>query len=140
MYCDSKSAIAISCNSVQHSRTRHIDIRYHFIKEHVKKGTVELYFVRTENQLADLFTKALSKELFEYLVHRIGLHYSLMHPTTLIPYPRFTKMIVYHYMTKHPTISRRVHDNYHRIENDDLVKNIFNSGKIKERAEMKIPD
>ncbi|GJS69416.1 retrovirus-related pol polyprotein from transposon TNT 1-94 [Tanacetum coccineum] len=68
MYCDSKSAIAISCNPVQHSKTKHIDIWYHFIKEHVEKGTVELYFVRTEYQLADLFTKALPKERLEYLV------------------------------------------------------------------------
>ncbi|GKF32883.1 hypothetical protein Tco_0102681, partial [Tanacetum coccineum] len=65
------SAIAISCNPVQHSKTKHIGIRYHFIKEHVEKGTVELYFVRTEYQLVDLFTKALPKERFEYLVHRI---------------------------------------------------------------------
>nr|GEV84327.1 hypothetical protein [Tanacetum cinerariifolium] len=69
MYCDSRSAIAISCNLVQHSKTKHIDIQYHFIKEHVEKGTVELYFVGTEYQLADLFTKALPKERFEYLVH-----------------------------------------------------------------------
>ncbi|GJW03342.1 retrovirus-related pol polyprotein from transposon TNT 1-94 [Tanacetum coccineum] len=62
MYCDSKSAIAISCNPVQYSKTKHIDIRYHFIKEHVEKGTVEIYFVSTEYQLADLFTKALPKE------------------------------------------------------------------------------
>ncbi|GKE01770.1 copia protein [Tanacetum coccineum] len=81
MYCDSKSAIAISRNPVQHSRTKHIDIRYHFIIEHVEKGTVELYFVRTEYQLADLFTKALPKECFEYLVHRIGMRY--MTPTQL---------------------------------------------------------
>ncbi|GJR39267.1 retrovirus-related pol polyprotein from transposon TNT 1-94 [Tanacetum coccineum] len=71
MYCDSKSAIAISCNPVQHSCTKHIDIRYHFIKEHVEKGTMELYFVKIEYQRADLFTKALPKERFEYLVHRI---------------------------------------------------------------------
>nr|GEZ86552.1 retrovirus-related Pol polyprotein from transposon TNT 1-94 [Tanacetum cinerariifolium] len=58
MYCDSKAAIAISCNPVQHSRTKHIDVRYHFIKEKVEKGIVELFFVRTEYQLADLFTKA----------------------------------------------------------------------------------
>ncbi|GJU32561.1 hypothetical protein Tco_1176150 [Tanacetum coccineum] len=81
MYCDSKSAIAISCNPVQHSKTKHIDIRYHFIKEHVEKGTVELYFVRTEYQLADLFTKALPKERFEYLVHHIGMR--CMTPTQL---------------------------------------------------------
>ncbi|GKE04893.1 retrovirus-related pol polyprotein from transposon TNT 1-94 [Tanacetum coccineum] len=81
MYCDSKSVIAISCNPVQHSKIKHIDIRYHFIKEHVKKGTVELYFVRIEYQLADVFTKALPKERFEYLVHRIGMR--CMTPTQL---------------------------------------------------------
>ncbi|GJV75736.1 retrovirus-related pol polyprotein from transposon TNT 1-94 [Tanacetum coccineum] len=81
MYCDSKSAIAISCNPVQHSKTKHIDIRYHFIKEHVEKGTVEIYFVGTEYQLADLFRKALPKERFEYLVHRIGMR--CMTPTQL---------------------------------------------------------
>ncbi|GKE47825.1 hypothetical protein Tco_1479083, partial [Tanacetum coccineum] len=75
------NAIAISCNPVQHSKTKHIDIQYHFIKEHVVKGTVELYFVGTEYQLADLFTKALPKERFEYLVHRIGMR--CMTPTQL---------------------------------------------------------
>ncbi|GJW52904.1 retrovirus-related pol polyprotein from transposon TNT 1-94 [Tanacetum coccineum] len=74
LYSDSKSAIAISCNLVQHSRTKHINIRYHFIKEHVEKGTIEIYFVQTEYQLADLFTKALPKERFEYLVHQIVSH------------------------------------------------------------------
>ncbi|GJU38956.1 hypothetical protein Tco_1191913 [Tanacetum coccineum] len=81
MYYDSKSAIAISCNPVQHSKTKHIDIRYHFIKEHVEKGTVEIYFVGTEYQLADLFTKALLKERFEYLVHRIVM----FHPDEMCP-------------------------------------------------------
>ncbi|GJY72664.1 retrovirus-related pol polyprotein from transposon TNT 1-94 [Tanacetum coccineum] len=56
IYYDSNSAIAISCNPVQHTRTKHIDVRYHFIKDHVEKGTIELYFVGTEFQLADLFT------------------------------------------------------------------------------------
>ncbi|GJR15023.1 retrovirus-related pol polyprotein from transposon TNT 1-94 [Tanacetum coccineum] len=68
VYCDSKVAIAISCNPVQHSCTKHIDVRYHFIKEQVEKGIVELFFVRTEYQLADLFTKALPKDRFKYLV------------------------------------------------------------------------
>ncbi|GJW99780.1 hypothetical protein Tco_0183694 [Tanacetum coccineum] len=62
MYCDSKAAIAISCNPVQHSRTKHIDVRYHFIKEQVKKSIVELFFVGTKYQLADLFTKALPED------------------------------------------------------------------------------
>ncbi|GKD23974.1 hypothetical protein Tco_1225677 [Tanacetum coccineum] len=67
------AAIAILCNSVQHSRTKHIDVRYHFLKEQVEKGIVELFFVGTEYQLADLFTKALSKDRFKYLVRRLGM-------------------------------------------------------------------
>nr|GFB67213.1 retrotransposon protein, putative, unclassified [Tanacetum cinerariifolium] len=66
-------AIAISCNSVQHSRTKHIAVRYHFKKEHVEKGTIELYFVKTDYQLADIFTKALPVDRFNYLVRRIGM-------------------------------------------------------------------
>ncbi|GJV89198.1 hypothetical protein Tco_1533136 [Tanacetum coccineum] len=345
MYYDSKSAIAISCNPVQHSRTKHIDIQYHFIKEHVEKGIVEIYFVGTEYQLADLFTKALPKERFEYLVQRIviimaqqqhaadvhpdelcppnkrydlldankkvdlenvqcpperkiltniiknhplrfsiaasssvpwiymaqfwhtlkedgskyrlkfmldkkelsltlddfrtifhlphandnnhnsfvpppsfsdmvpfykqqlgftmelktsssfkttsllqpwqtlckifskclttrvtgwdqpplqimqmmycfvnnihvdyaellweGLYYSLHHPTSSIPYPRFTKIIVSHYMTIFPEISRRARDMYHNLQDDDIMKNIFNSGRHKDKVGMQIPD
>nr|GFA87923.1 copia protein [Tanacetum cinerariifolium] len=74
IYCDSKSAIVISCNPVQHSRTKHIAIRYHFVKEHVEKGTIKLYFVKTDYQLADLFTKALPVDRFNYLVCRLGMH------------------------------------------------------------------
>nr|GEV88180.1 hypothetical protein [Tanacetum cinerariifolium] len=73
-YCDSKSAIAISCNPVQHSRTKHIAVRYHFIKEHIEKGAIELYFVKKDYQLADLFTKALPVDRFNYLVCRLGMH------------------------------------------------------------------
>nr|GEV47516.1 retrovirus-related Pol polyprotein from transposon TNT 1-94 [Tanacetum cinerariifolium] len=75
IYCDSKSAIAIaiSCNPVQHSRTKHIVVRYHFIKEHVEKGTIELYFVKTDYQLVDLFTKALPVDRFNYLVRRLAM-------------------------------------------------------------------
>nr|GEV14863.1 hypothetical protein [Tanacetum cinerariifolium] len=69
MYCDSKVAIAISCNPVHHSRTKHIDVRYHFIKEKVEKGIVELFFVEIKYQFADLFTKALPEERFKYLVN-----------------------------------------------------------------------
>nr|GEX57081.1 putative reverse transcriptase domain, ribonuclease H-like domain, aspartic peptidase domain protein [Tanacetum cinerariifolium] len=72
IYCDSKSAIAISWNPVQHSRTKHITVRYHFIKERVEKGTIKLYFVKTDYQLANLFTKALPADRFNYLVRRLG--------------------------------------------------------------------
>nr|GEZ70720.1 retrovirus-related Pol polyprotein from transposon TNT 1-94 [Tanacetum cinerariifolium] len=73
IYCDLKLAIAISCNPVQHSRTKYIAVRYHFIKEHVEKGMIELYFVKTDYQLADIFTKALPADRFNYLVRRLGM-------------------------------------------------------------------
>nr|GEV50674.1 ribonuclease H-like domain-containing protein [Tanacetum cinerariifolium] len=73
LYCDPQSAIAISCNPVQHSRTKHIHTRYHFIKEQVENGIIELYFVRTVYQLANMFTKALPEEMFKYLVRRISM-------------------------------------------------------------------
>ncbi|GJX16355.1 hypothetical protein Tco_0217187 [Tanacetum coccineum] len=73
MYCDNKSAIALCCNNVQHSRSKHIDIRFHFIKEHVENGVIELYFVNTEYQLADIFTKALCRERIEFLINKLGM-------------------------------------------------------------------
>nr|GEW94456.1 retrovirus-related Pol polyprotein from transposon TNT 1-94 [Tanacetum cinerariifolium] len=73
IYCDSKSAIAISCNPVHHARTKHIDVRYHFIKDHVEKGTIELYFIGTEYQLADLFMKSLPEARFKFLVEKLGM-------------------------------------------------------------------
>ncbi|GKC40169.1 hypothetical protein Tco_1052553 [Tanacetum coccineum] len=73
LYCDNKSAIALCCNNVQHSRSKHIDIRYHFIKEQVENGVVELYFVRTEYQLADIFTKALGRERLDFLINKLGM-------------------------------------------------------------------
>ncbi|GKB03717.1 hypothetical protein Tco_0831860, partial [Tanacetum coccineum] len=73
IYCESKSVIAISCNLVQHTQTKHIDVRYHFIKDHVEKGTIDLYFVGTEFQLADLFTKSLPEARFKFLVEKLGM-------------------------------------------------------------------
>nr|GEX03376.1 putative ribonuclease H-like domain-containing protein [Tanacetum cinerariifolium] len=68
-----------------------------------------------------------------------GLHYSLKHPSTLIPYPRFTKLIMRHYMTAYPEISKRVRDKYHNLKHDEMVKSIFNSRKNKAGVGMKIP-
>nr|GEX18377.1 hypothetical protein [Tanacetum cinerariifolium] len=73
MYRDNKRAIALCCNNVQHSRSKHIDIRYHFIKEQVENGVIELYFVNTEYQLADLFTKALGRDKIEFLINKLGM-------------------------------------------------------------------
>ncbi|GJS70393.1 gag-pol polyprotein [Tanacetum coccineum] len=71
-------ALSASCLKIYlgldlYSRTKHIHTRYHFIKEQVENGIIELYFVRTEYQLADMFTKALSEDRFQYLVRRIGM-------------------------------------------------------------------
>ncbi|GJS57619.1 retrovirus-related pol polyprotein from transposon TNT 1-94 [Tanacetum coccineum] len=81
LYCDNRSAIALCCNNVQHSRSKHIDIRHHFIREQVEKGVVELYFVTTDYQLTDIFTKALPRERFEFLLLRLGM--KSMSPETL---------------------------------------------------------
>ncbi|GKB07427.1 retrovirus-related pol polyprotein from transposon TNT 1-94 [Tanacetum coccineum] len=54
-------------------RSKHIDIRFHFIKEHVENGVIELYFVNTEYQLADIFTKALGRERIEFLINKLGM-------------------------------------------------------------------
>ncbi|GKD53101.1 hypothetical protein Tco_1286488 [Tanacetum coccineum] len=82
LYCDNKSAIALCCNNVQHSRSKHIDIRFHFIKEQVENGVVELYVVRTDYQLAGIFTKALPRERLNFLIEKLGM--KIMSPETLI--------------------------------------------------------
>nr|GEZ20126.1 retrovirus-related Pol polyprotein from transposon TNT 1-94 [Tanacetum cinerariifolium] len=74
-------AITLYCNNVQHSRSKHINIRHHFIKEQVENGVVELYFVTTDYQLADIFTKAFPRERFEFLLSRLGM--KSMTPETL---------------------------------------------------------
>ncbi|GJX86114.1 putative peptidase S10, serine carboxypeptidase, alpha/beta hydrolase [Tanacetum coccineum] len=73
MYCDIKSAIALCCNNVQYTRSKHIDIRFHFIKEQVENEVVELYFVNTEYQLANIFTKALGRERIEFPINKLGM-------------------------------------------------------------------
>nr|GEZ87384.1 retrovirus-related Pol polyprotein from transposon TNT 1-94 [Tanacetum cinerariifolium] len=73
MYCDNRSAIALCYNNVQHSRSKHIDIRHHFIRNHVEKGVVELFFVTPDYQLANIFTEALLRERFEFLLPRLGM-------------------------------------------------------------------
>ncbi|GKB93211.1 hypothetical protein Tco_0979348 [Tanacetum coccineum] len=80
-YCDNRSSIDLCCNNVQHSQSKHIDIRHHFIREQVEKGVVELYFVTTDYHLADKFTKALPRERFEFILSRLGM--KSMTPKTL---------------------------------------------------------
>ena len=63
LLCDNGSAIKIGHNPVQHSRTKHIEVRHHFIRDHVAKG-INLKHVRTDKQLADIFTKLLDEKVF----------------------------------------------------------------------------
>ncbi|GJQ89230.1 hypothetical protein Tco_0000369 [Tanacetum coccineum] len=72
LYCNNKSAISLCCNNVQHSRAKHIDVRYHFIKG-VENGIVKRYFVQTEYHLADIFTKPLPRERFNFLIEKLGM-------------------------------------------------------------------
>nr|GEW62991.1 retrotransposon protein, putative, unclassified [Tanacetum cinerariifolium]GEW63524.1 retrotransposon protein, putative, unclassified [Tanacetum cinerariifolium] len=73
MYFDNKSAIALCNNNVQYSRSKHLDISYHFIKEQVENAVFELYFVIMEFQLADIFTKALCHERIEFLIDKLRM-------------------------------------------------------------------
>ena len=71
--CDNTSSINVSKNPVHHSRTKHIDVRHHFLRDHVEKGNAMLTHVRTEEQVADIFTKGLSREPFQQLRVLLGL-------------------------------------------------------------------
>jgi hypothetical protein len=64
LLCDNESAIHMADNPVEHSRTKHIDIRHHFLRDHQQKGDIEVYHISTENQQADIFTKPLDEKTF----------------------------------------------------------------------------
>lgn len=73
MYCDNLNAICISKNPVQHSRTKHIDIRHHFIRDMVENDKLSISHIFTEKQPADLLTKALDVSRFETLRTTLGI-------------------------------------------------------------------
>jgi hypothetical protein len=64
LLCDNESAIRLADNPVEHSRTKHIDIRHHFLRDHQEKGDINIFHISTENQLADIFTKSLDEKTF----------------------------------------------------------------------------
>nr|GEV10245.1 hypothetical protein [Tanacetum cinerariifolium] len=136
LYCDNKSTIALCCNNVQHSRAKHIDVRYHFIKEQVENRIVELYFVWTEYQLADISTKPLPREKFNFLIEKLGASLGSPQEDFMfqddnkemssarkenMPYPRFTKVIMSHFISKDKTISMRNRRNLHIVRDDSLL-------------------
>jgi hypothetical protein len=74
LYCDNKSAIAMGKNDIMHNRSKHIDIKYHFIREQIEKGTISIQWISTQQQIADIFTKTLAPRNFiqcrDKLVHK----------------------------------------------------------------------
>ena len=73
LYRDNKAAISISENSVQHDRTKHVEIDQHFIKEKLENKIIRLPFVRSKDQLADILTKAASSEAFNSTLYKLGI-------------------------------------------------------------------
>jgi hypothetical protein len=67
LFCDSASAISVTKNPILHSKTKHIEVRYHFLRDNVEKGNIRLSFVPTQDQLADIFTKPLDQVTFTRL-------------------------------------------------------------------------
>jgi hypothetical protein len=76
LLCDNESAIRLTDNPIEHSRTKHIDIRHHFLRDHQQKGDIEVYHISTENQLVDIFTKPLDEKRFCRLHSELNVLYS----------------------------------------------------------------
>ncbi|XP_075079784.1 uncharacterized protein LOC142165038 [Nicotiana tabacum] len=73
LLCDNTNALNMAKNPVQHKRTKHVDVRHHFLRDNVEKGLIYMKFCSTEDQIADIFTKALSREHFERNRLELGL-------------------------------------------------------------------
>ncbi|GJS95441.1 pentatricopeptide repeat-containing protein [Tanacetum coccineum] len=123
LYCDNKIAIALCCKNVQHSRSKHIDVRYDFIKEQVENGVVELYFVKTEYQLADIFTKALPRERFNFYCDKMPRATTTDISLTKSYIPKVSKI---------PGISPTIAKFYKSIENRNI-----HEGRVVDQAYYK---
>ena len=71
--CDNTSVISLTKNLIQHSTTKHIKIRHHFLRDEVGKNEIMLNFIDTEKQIADVFTKPLNNDRFSFLRRELGL-------------------------------------------------------------------
>ena len=73
LLCDSTRAIIVAKNPVLHAKTKHIEVRYHFLRDNVEKGKISLSYVPTRDQLADIFTKPLDQATFAHLRGELGV-------------------------------------------------------------------
>jgi hypothetical protein len=73
LLCDNESAIRMANNPVEHNRTKHIAIRYHFLRDHQQKGDIKIAYINTKEQLADIFTKPLVEQTFNKLMHELNI-------------------------------------------------------------------
>jgi energy-converting hydrogenase A subunit M len=73
IYCDNQSCIKLSKNPVFHDWSKHIEIRYHFIRDYVHRGAVELQYISTEEKVADILTKALDMGKFVFFRDKLGV-------------------------------------------------------------------
>ena len=73
IYCENQSCIKMSENPVDHDRSKHIDTRYHYIRDMVQKGAVQLQYLSTDEQIADILTKPLTRVKFEYFRDKLGV-------------------------------------------------------------------
>jgi hypothetical protein len=76
LLCDNEGAIRMASNPIEHSRTKNIDIRYHFLRDHQQRGDIEIVFVSTHNQLADIFINPLDEKTFSKLRNELNVLYS----------------------------------------------------------------
>jgi len=75
IFCDNTAAICLSKNPILHSRAKHIEIKHHFVSDYVQKGILDIQFIDTENQWADIFTKSLTVERFDFIKKNLNMHY-----------------------------------------------------------------
>jgi hypothetical protein len=73
IHCDNASAISISKNPVQHSKSKHISIKYHYLRDQAENKNIKLEYVPIQEQVVDIFAKTLSRDVFEYIKNKLGV-------------------------------------------------------------------